>query len=139
MINTMKQIFTGLVMFFVLTIGTTITDNKEIFTAVSTLIIIDTITGIASAIKKSKKVTSWRMFIGIFLKVFFLMCILISGALLQKVISFNFIGYAALVLCAIEVYSIDENLESLTGFSLIKKIKIVYNNNKEFIDKLKNQ
>lgn len=134
-----KHILSGILVAISAAVADIVISNKEVFSAIFILITFDTITGIAAAIKNNRKITSWRMFIGIFLKVFFLVCILIVGAFVQKVAAYDFIGWAAIVLCSIEIFSIDENIKTLFNYSIFDTIKNIYNKNKDFIDEIKNK
>lgn len=134
-----KHILAGILVAMSAAIADIVVSNKEIFSAIFILIAFDTITGIAAAIKNNRKITSWRMFIGIFLKMFFLVCILIVGAFVQKIVAYDFIGWAAIVLCSIEIFSIDENIKVLFNYSIFDTIKSIYNKNKDFIDEIKNK
>lgn len=134
-----KHILSGILVAISAAVADVVVSNKEVFSAIFILITFDTITGIAAAIKNNRKITSWRMFIGIFLKMFFLVCILIVGAFVQKVAAYDFIGWAAIVLCSIEIFSIDENIKVLFNYSIFDTIKSIYNKNKDFIDEIKNK
>lgn len=134
-----KHILSGILVAISAAVADIVISNKEVFSAIFILITFDTITGIAAAIKNNRKITSWRMFIGIFLKMFFLVCILIVGAFVQKVAAYDFIGWAAIVLCSIEIFSIDENIKVLFNYSIFDTIKSIYNKNKDFIDEIKNK
>lgn len=134
----LKYIFAFILNMIPVFITKIIIDNKELFTVLTILIAIDTVTGIFASIKERKKITSWRMFIGIFLKLVFLEIILYAGAVIQKYIQYDFIGYAAIILCSIEIFSIDENINRTLGFSIITTIKKIYDANKELLDKIKN-
>ncbi|GAB4451218.1 MAG: hypothetical protein OHK0036_11380 [Bacteroidia bacterium] len=134
-----KHILSGILVAISAAVADIVISNKEVFSAIFILITFDTITGIAAAIKNNRKITSWRMFIGIFLKMFFLVCILIVGAFVQKVAAYDFIGWAAIVLCSIEIFSIDENIKTLFNYSIFDTIKNIYNKNKDFIDEIKNK
>ncbi len=134
----LKYIFAFILNILPVFITKIIIDNKELFTVLTILIAIDTATGIAASIKTKKQITSWRMFIGIFLKLVFLEIILYAGAVIQKYIQYDFIGYAAIILCSIEIFSIDENINRTLGFSIITTIKKIYDANKELLDKIKN-
>ncbi|RME14238.1 MAG: hypothetical protein D6799_07270 [Bacteroidetes bacterium] len=134
----LKYIFAFILNILPVFITKIIIDNKELFTVLTILIAIDTATGIAASIKTKKQITSWRMFIGIFLKLVFLEAILYTGAAIQKYIEYDFIGWASIVLCSIEIFSIDENINKVFGFSIITTIKKIYDTNKEFLDKIKN-
>lgn len=134
-----KHILSGILVAISAAVADIVISNKEVFSAIFILITFDTITGIAAAIKNNRKITSWRMFIGIFLKMFFLVCILIVGAFVQKVAAYDFIGWAAIVLCSIEIFSIDENIKTLFNYSIFDTIKNIYNKNKDFIDEIRNK
>ena len=134
-----KHILAGILVAISAAIADIVVCNKEIFSAIFILIALDTITGIAAAITNKRKITSWRMFIGVFLKVFFLVCILIVGAFIQRVVAYDFINWAAIVLCSIEIFSIDENIKVLFNYSIFDAIKSIYNKNKDFIEEIKNK
>lgn len=109
---------------------------KALFVITSTLIVIDTITGIIAAKARKEKITS-RSFGRIIVKLllynlFIIAAFLIEQFILENAIQLTRIGVAIIALT--EFFSIMENIESSTGISF-KKIKYLIQearyNNKE--------
>lgn len=112
-----------------------------VLVAVGLFILLDTITGIWKAKKKNQKVTSRRLgrIINKMLVyqatvlTFFVLDFFILDEVTKTFLSFDFAltKIVAVVLCSIEIYSIDESFEQATGKGLFERIKDVVSKYKE--------
>lgn len=91
------------------------------------LIIIDLVTGTCAAFKKKEKITSRRMADTIFKMIFYNIAVL-SGFLLESLAgnAIPIVNIVATVIGTIELYSILENVSTMTNTDIVDRVKEVF-------------
>lgn len=97
-------------------------DHALAFVLISTLMILDVVTGIFKSLKTKRKIRSTIMFWGVIHKIVMLSLVLILSIIVREMFDFDIVNYLLVIGCIIEMRSIDENMTEATGFNFEKYI-----------------